>query len=200
MSLFGHTFPVGGPLPGNLEPSQLTAKYYLEKNLFPQLEKALNELLETIEKNGEFEKYVEMLAERQEREQKELRRRERDRRKLQQGDDYQSSDTEGDPDSDDEDDDDSNENEGDSEDEDDYGEDDNVTPAGQKLIGVDEQEMFSDYSSPVKSPQKGRGRNLSPKKKQTVDSFMQSVEDQFNPLRFLGITLRDICEQAKKSK
>ena len=43
---------------------QITAKAYLDKNVFGNLEKALNTLLETIERNGEFEKYVEMLADR----------------------------------------------------------------------------------------------------------------------------------------
>ena len=54
----------------------------------------MNHLLETIERNGEFEKYVEMLADRQEREQRELRRRARELKRLEKGDDYQSSDTE----------------------------------------------------------------------------------------------------------
>ena len=35
-------------------------------------------MLETIEKNGEFESYVDMLADREERERKALRRRDRD--------------------------------------------------------------------------------------------------------------------------
>ena len=42
------------------------------------LDTSLNTLLETIEKNGEFEKYVEMLAERQEQEAKMMRRRARE--------------------------------------------------------------------------------------------------------------------------
>ena len=50
-------------------------------------------MLETIERNGEFEKYVEMLAYRQAREQRDLRRRAREMKRLQGGDDYQSSDT-----------------------------------------------------------------------------------------------------------
>ena len=45
-------------------------------------------MLETIERNGEFEKYVEMLADRQEREQRELRRRAREMKRLELGDDY----------------------------------------------------------------------------------------------------------------
>ena len=47
--------------------------------MFPKLEVALNNLLETIEKNGEFEKYVIMLTDREEREHRALRRRERER-------------------------------------------------------------------------------------------------------------------------
>ena len=42
--------------------------------------------METIEKNGEFENYVEMLAEREERERKALRKRERERNRLADGD------------------------------------------------------------------------------------------------------------------
>ena len=53
----------------------------------------MNTLLETIERNGEFEKYVEMLADRQTREQRELRRRAREMKRLEKGDDYVSSDT-----------------------------------------------------------------------------------------------------------
>ena len=66
----------------------------MDQKVFGLLEKSLNNLLETIEKNGEFEKYVEMLADRQEREQRELRRRAREQKRLELGDEYQSSDTE----------------------------------------------------------------------------------------------------------
>ena len=48
------------------------------------------QLLETIEKNGEFERYVVMLTDREEREHRELRRRERERQRLIKGDDYLS--------------------------------------------------------------------------------------------------------------
>merc|ERR1711957_1054269 len=65
---------------------QLSAKSYLQNEVFPKLESALNILLETIEKNGEFENYVEMLAEREERERKDLRKRERERDRLADGD------------------------------------------------------------------------------------------------------------------
>mmetsp|Transcript_2786 Transcript_2786/g.4764 ORF Transcript_2786/g.4764 Transcript_2786/m.4764 type:complete len:124 (-) Transcript_2786:289-660(-) len=73
---------------------QITAKAYLDQKVFGLLEQSLNNLLETIEKNGEFEKYVEMLADRQEREQRKLRRRAREQKRLELGDEYQSSDTE----------------------------------------------------------------------------------------------------------
>ena len=83
---------------------QATAKEYLQNSVFPKLEVALNtvsnrlslyeyvflQLLETIEKNGEFEKYVVMLAEREDKEHRELRRRERERKRLEQGDNYVS--------------------------------------------------------------------------------------------------------------
>ena len=73
---------------------QITAKAYLDENVFPKLDKSLNHLLETIERNGEFEKYVEMLADRVEKESRELRRRAREMKRLELGDDYHSSDTE----------------------------------------------------------------------------------------------------------
>ena len=43
---------------------QITAKAYLDKNVFPVLDQSLNNLLETIERNGELVKYIEMLADR----------------------------------------------------------------------------------------------------------------------------------------
>ena len=72
--------------------------------MFPKLEIALNtvsrslathsstfgQLLETIEKNGEYQKYVIMLAEREEQAHRDLRRRERARKRLEFGDNYQS--------------------------------------------------------------------------------------------------------------
>ena len=81
---------------------QITAKAYLDQNVFNHLEKSLNFLLETIERNGEFEKYVEMLANRQEKEQRDLRRRAREMRRLEQGDAYISSQSEGSNESEDE--------------------------------------------------------------------------------------------------
>ena len=41
---------------------QITAKAYLDNNVFPLLDKSLNSLLETIERNGELEKYYRSLA------------------------------------------------------------------------------------------------------------------------------------------
>lgn len=51
-------------------------------------------LITTIEQNGEFEKYVDMLADRQVKAQKELKKRERERRRLELGDDYVTSESE----------------------------------------------------------------------------------------------------------
>ena len=48
----------------NKKLDQITAKAYLDQKVFGNLESSLNLLLETIERNGEFEKYVEMLADR----------------------------------------------------------------------------------------------------------------------------------------
>ena len=44
--------------------NHLTAKNYLQQDLYPVLDRVLNELLSTIESNGEFERFVDMLAER----------------------------------------------------------------------------------------------------------------------------------------
>ena len=65
------------------------------------LDKTLNNLLETIERNGEFEKYVEMLADRVEKESRMIRRNAREMKRLELGDDYVSSDTEDSKDKDD---------------------------------------------------------------------------------------------------
>ena len=48
------------------------------------------QLLETIEKNGEFERYVVMLNERAEREHRNMRKNLKERLRLVQGDDYVS--------------------------------------------------------------------------------------------------------------
>ena len=80
--------------------NQITAKDFLEQSVFPTLEAGLNHLLETIESNGEYTKYVEMLAERQEKESRDLRRRERERRRVAQGDDFVSSESENEDDDD----------------------------------------------------------------------------------------------------
>ena len=51
----------------------------------------MNSLLETIEENGEFEKYITLLANRQEKEQREVRKRVREMKRISMGDKYQSS-------------------------------------------------------------------------------------------------------------
>lgn len=79
---------------------QISAKNYLQSEVFPKLELALNtvspitylslytcsQLLETIEKNGEYENYIAMLAAREVREYQALRKRERERDRLADGD------------------------------------------------------------------------------------------------------------------
>ena len=50
------------------------------------------QLLETIDKNGEFKRYVVMLTDREEQLHRDLRRRERERQRLIKGDDYISDD------------------------------------------------------------------------------------------------------------
>ena len=45
--------------------NHITASDYLTRAVYPLLDDALNHLLSTIESNGEFERYVDMLQERQ---------------------------------------------------------------------------------------------------------------------------------------
>ena len=47
----------------NRQLDQITAKAYLDLNVFGHLEQSLNHLLETIERNGEFSKYKEIAFE-----------------------------------------------------------------------------------------------------------------------------------------
>ena len=72
-------------------------------------------MLETVQSNGDFERYVEALAEKQERLQRDMRRRERERRKLENGSGYNTSESDesssDDSSSDDDDDDSSSEEE-----------------------------------------------------------------------------------------
>ena len=78
-------------IPNTASLDQVSAKEYLQQNVFPKLEQALNVLLETIEKNGEFDRYLVVLLEEEERAHKNLRRRERERKQLEDGDAYDSA-------------------------------------------------------------------------------------------------------------
>ena len=69
----------------------MSAKEYLQQNVFPKLESALNTLLETIEKNGEFARYVDMLTKKEVKLHRDLRRREIERKRLEKGDAYDSA-------------------------------------------------------------------------------------------------------------
>ena len=91
------TLANGKVLDNNVYPdpyNHMTAKSYMIDHLCPTLNIVLNDLVNTIEKNGEFERYVDMLEERQEKAQKELRKREKERRRLEMGDDYDSAEEE----------------------------------------------------------------------------------------------------------
>ena len=163
---------------------QITAKAYLDKNVFGYLEKSLNDLLETIESNGEFEKYVTMLADRQEKEQRELRRRAREQRRIEMGDQYVSSGSEGSVDSDD----------NDVSDEDsfiDNGDVSGLSPnrtlsefgkTGTETIGqMPEMEGTAEMGDHLKINDTQSNRKLS-------DAMSSGLHQQeiFNPLRFLG--------------
>ena len=146
---------------------QITAKAYLEQNVFGMLEQSLNLLLEKIEENGEFEKYVEMLAARQEKEQRDLRRRAREMKRLELGDDYVSSESEG-----------------------------SVEESDPEETYGDESaaEMMSpgDATSPLtrEDGSPGIGEGL----RSEVDAT-STVREAFNPLRFIAMSLKELKSQ-----
>jgi len=145
---------------------QATAKEYLQASVFPKLEVALDSLLETIEKNGEFEKYVVMLAEREDKEHRELRRRERERKRLEQGDNYVS------------DDDSLDENEEDEDDEDDSDYDSEAESAAQ------ESDIMGGGIEPASAVTR---------KKRGTHSRLSEGSDialRFNALRYLALNLK----------
>ncbi|CDW78107.1 UNKNOWN [Stylonychia lemnae] len=161
--------------------TQITAKSFLQQNVFPKLEQSIELLLETIQRNGEFDKYVEKLAEKQDALQKEMRRRERDRKKLEMGEEYESSEQSRFDNSDDS----SGFNSSDDSDYDSEGVSEEYDPDEQD--SENQSEMNID-SSPSPSPKKKRRRN------RERESTIYEIEEQFNALRFLGLTLKELNE------
>lgn len=168
---------------------QITAKAYLDINVFSYLEQSLNHLLETIERNGEFENYVEMLADRQEKEQRELRRRAREMKRLELGDAYISSeseesihDTEEENTSDDESYDQEVENQivalG------------NSPPSGLR-IRPKEIEIIGEIGDGIKTEQlEDDGQSIAINADQ-----INLVNESFNPLRFIALHLKELNEE-----
>merc|ERR1712060_62519 len=168
-------------LPQTATLDQVSAKEYLQQNVFPKLEVALNNLLETIEKNGEFEKYVIMLTDREEREHRALRRRERERDRLKMGDDYQSD----------------NESEDVKEEEEDYDSEDSeydseanaseLNEAVSDLVGGGLQAIGDGKSSIMRKRNRGTSRV----------SHDLEIQHRFNALRFLAMNLKSQNETLK---
>ena len=131
------------------------------------------QLLETIEKNGEFERYVVMLTDREEKEHRELRRRERERERLAKGD-YYISDGNSDEDK-------KEEEEDDYDDESDS-EYDSENQSELQDAAVSELHGFGDGKSSVMR-----------KKKKGASSRMSDgmdIQYRFNALRFLAMNLK----------
>ena len=162
--------------------------------MFGSLEESLNNLLETIERNGEFEKYVEMLADRQEREQRELRRRAREMRRLEQGDAYISSGSEDSPNQSDEE---------VSETGDSYGGE--VDVSNLDRLTIQNSEVNQTLSSPfkIKTETGEMGEGLKSEFEEDKVSVaimaeqMNVVSEAFNPLRYIAMQLKELNQQKK---
>ena len=135
------------------------------------LEQALSVLLETIDKNGEYEKYCDMLADKEDEQRKDMRRMERERRKLEEGDAYEDSDY------DDED-----------EDEDEY--DSNSLTFENSDDLYNSEEDGGDVSRAVSAQGSKRG----------AMSNAGDFEEPFNALRFLALQLKELNEKPKSVK
>ncbi len=135
------------------------------------------QLLETIEKNGEFERYVIMLTDREEKEHRDLRRRERERQRLIKGDDYQSDHDSEDAkvEEEDEDYDDETDSEYDSENQ-------------SELQDAAVSELIVDGKSSVMRKKKGASSRMS-------DGM--EIQHRFNALRFLAMNLKSQNETMK---
>eukprot|EP00347_Sterkiella_histriomuscorum_P017303 403349907 len=162
--------------------TQITAKSFLQAQVYPVLEQSISHLLEAVRQNGEFDKYVERLAEKQEELQREMRRREKERRRLEMGEEYETSDE------------DDNDRDGSSDEDSSEFESSNNSEEQEDNSGFDSQEEDEDYNSDSPSPDAKR-RMRRKKRKQlqkSKESVAFNIEEQFIPLRFLGMTLKDL--------
>ena len=133
----------------------------------------LIQLLETIDKNGEFKRYVVMLTDREEQLHRDLRRRERERQRLIKGDDY-VSDEESDQDATKEEEEDDYDDETDSE-YDSENQSELQDAAVSDLMGVDGK------SSVMRKKKNGASSRMS-------DGM--DIQHRFNALRFLAMNLK----------
>ena len=183
------TLVTGKTVDNNVFPdpaNHLTAKTYLMEDVYPTLDRVLNELLSAIESNGEYEKYVDMLAERQERAQKELRKRERERRRLEMGDDYDSQ-----------------------EEAKTYGVDEQSSSSSSSS----ESSSESESEHKVKKFKEGGAQEAMRVKKElrqsgkksatkmlTPDLIAQEVAKEFNPVRFIGQALKRVAQEEARQR
>ncbi|CDW72989.1 UNKNOWN [Stylonychia lemnae] len=183
--LFGNRLIPGGPLPDNISPDQLTANYYLSNNVFPNLLQAVEILLEKIEQNGELDKFMNVVSARHEKEKKEQKQKEKDKRRQQLGDAYVSSDSDIMEESE--------EDEQDSEDNDDDEED---LENSQTLTNEYENtEELIDQESYVSSVYETQSRQ---RKSRKSAGHVLVVDEQFNALRFLANTLKELCRAQRR--
>lgn len=183
------TLVTGKTVDNNVFPdpaNHLTAKTYLMEDVYPTLDRVLNELLSAIESNGEYEKYVDMLAERQERAQKELRKRERERRRLEMGDDYDSQ-----------------------EEAKTYGVDEQSSSSSSSS----ESSSESESEHKVKKFKEGGAQEAMRVKKElrqsgkksatkmlTPELIAQEVAKEFNPVRFIGQALKRVAQEEARQR
>ena len=132
--------------------------------------------METIEKNGEFERFVIMLTDREERDHRDMRKRDRERRRLSNGDDYVSDDDSEDLKEEDEDDYDDETSEYDSE-----------VRSEMQDVAVSELKTVDGRSSVAHRRKRGTNSN--------VDDM--DLHHRFNPLRFLALNLKSQNETMK---
>ena len=138
-------------------------------------------MLETIEKNGEFESYVEMLAEREDRERKELRKRKRERDALADGDALISE-----------------------EEDQDEEEDGNSDWSNSEESQADSENCMSDFNAVSPGPRNGTpsqsmyGQSRKHRQALSKASNLEELAMRFNALRFLAMNLKSQNDSLRK--
>ena len=135
--------------------------------------------METIEKNGEFERYVVMLTDRDEKERRDLRRRDRERQRLIKGDDYVSD----------------KESEGEKDEEPDEYDDETDSDYDSENQSELQDAAVSELHNNI-----GDGKSSVMRKKKGASSKLSDgmeIQHQFNALRFLAMNLKSQNETMK---